>query len=223
MSAGPGPAGARGAPLALPLRAGIWRRPNLRRRAALGVALLALAVLAVHVATGGGALPSALRRAPARLAALLRPAFTTAMAGRQASPAPAAPGAELRRERTQPSAARRDSGRRSVPDRVVAPADASALFAPHSWFVAPPPPPPAAPPPPPEPAAPPLPYALVGSFAPEGAPPVFFLTRGDRVIDARVGDRLDGVYQVEAAAGDQLVLVYLPLNVRQNVPARVSR
>ena len=120
---------------------------------------------------------------------------------------------------------------RPASDRVVAATHAAALFAQHSWVVlrplprlpppAPPPPPP--PPPPPEPTAPPLPYTFVGSFAPEGDPPVFFLTRGDRVIDARVGDRLDGVYQLESAAGGQLVFVYLPLNIRQNIGVGVSR
>jgi hypothetical protein len=106
---------------------------------------------------------------------------------------------------------------------VVPPTRASALFAQHSWYVRPPPPPPAAPPPPPEPTAPPLPYAFVGSFAPQGDKPVYFLARGDRVIDAHVGDRLDGVYQLESAAGGQLEFLYLPLNIRQRLAAGVSR
>jgi hypothetical protein len=63
----------------------------------------------------------------------------------------------------------------------------------------------------------------VGSYTPEGAPPVFFLTRGDRVIDAHVGDQLDGVYQLESAAGGQLVFLYLPLNIRQNLAAGVPK
>ena len=113
-------------------------------------------------------------------------------------------------------------------DRVVEPAHAAALFAPHSWVVLKPvrlpPPPPAAPPPaPPDPTAPPFPYALVGSYAPLGEPPVFYLSHGDRMIEARVGDRLDGVYQFESAAGDQLVFVYLPLNIRQNISAGASK
>lgn len=110
-------------------------------------------------------------------------------------------------------------------DRVVEPTHAAALFAQHSWTVLrpqplPPPPPPQ---PPPEPTAPPLPYALVGSFAPAGGPPVYFLARGDRLIDARVGDRLDGVYQLESADGGQLVFVYLPLNIRQNIMTGASK
>jgi len=111
-------------------------------------------------------------------------------------------------------------------DRVVAPTHATALFAQHSWTVLPPQPrlpPPPPPPPPPDPTAPPFPYAYVGSFAPEGEPSVFFLTRGDHVVDARVGDRLDGVYQLESAASGQLVFVYLPLNIRQNIVTGVTR
>jgi hypothetical protein len=114
---------------------------------------------------------------------------------------------------------------RPATDRVVAPTHAAALFAQHSWVVLkpmklPPPPPP---PPPPEPTAPPFPYTFVGSFTPGNDPPVFFLTRGDRVIDAHVGDKLDGVYQLESAAQGQLVFVYLPLNIRQNIPAGVNK
>jgi hypothetical protein len=103
-------------------------------------------------------------------------------------------------------------------DRVVPPTHSSALFAQHSWYVLPKAPPPAPPPPPPEPTAPPFPYTYIGSFTPEGQPVVFFLSHGDRVIEARVGDRLDGVYQFESAAGGQLVFVYLPLNFRHTLP-----
>ena len=110
-------------------------------------------------------------------------------------------------------------------DRVVAPAHAPALFAQHTWTVIvpvrlPPPPPP---PPPPEPTAPPLPYTFVGSYSPAGAPPVYFLSKGEAVLDVRVGDKLDGVYQLESAEGGQLVFVYLPLNIRQNISAGASK
>ena len=99
---------------------------------------------------------------------------------------------------------------------------AAALFAAHSWYVAPPPPPPAVPPPPPPPEAPPFPYTFVGSYAPAGEQPVYFLARADRVIDAHVGDRLDGVYVFESAGVGTLVFNYLPLNIRQSVPTGVS-
>ena len=105
-------------------------------------------------------------------------------------------------------------------DRVVAPTHAAALFAQHSWYVAPPPPrppPPPVEPPPPEPTAPAFPYAFVGRYSPGRDAPIFFLSRGDRVIDAHVGDRLDGVYQFESAADGELAFVYLPLNIRQTL------
>jgi Tfp pilus assembly protein PilO len=116
---------------------------------------------------------------------------------------------------------------RTESERVVPPAHASALFAQHSWTVLPPlrvvpPPPVVEPPPPPPPAAPPLPYTFVGSFAPVGDAPVYFLAHGDRMFDAHVGDRIEGVYQFESVAGGQLVFVYLPLNIRQNLAAGVS-
>ena len=143
-----------------------------------------------------------------------------AVPGRQESPRDAANEAELARAQAHPRA----SKARPAPDRVVAPTQAAALFAPHSWYVPPPPPPPVAPPPPPQPTAPPFPYTFIGSFTPEGHAPVFFLARGnDRVIDARVGDQLDGVYQFESAAGGQLVFVYLPLNIRQTLGAGASQ
>ena len=107
--------------------------------------------------------------------------------------------------------------------RAVAPVHAAALFAQHSWFVPRPPPPPPPEPPPPEPTAPPLPYTFVGTYAPGGEAPVYFLASGDRVIDTHVGDKLDGIYQFESAAGGTLTFVYLPLNVRQTLAAGVPK
>ncbi len=99
---------------------------------------------------------------------------------------------------------------------------ASALFAGHSWYVAPPPPPPPPPAPPPEATAPPFPYTVMGAYAAEGGKTVYFLARGDRVIDAHVGDRLDGVYDFESADAGQLVFNYLPLNIRQPISTGVK-
>jgi len=107
-------------------------------------------------------------------------------------------------------------------ERTADSSHAAALFAAHSWYVAPPPPPPAAPLPPPPPQAPPFPYTFVGSYAPAGEQPVYFLAKADRVIDAHVGDRLDGIYAFESADPGNLVFNYLPLNIRQSVPTGVS-
>lgn len=95
--------------------------------------------------------------------------------------------------------------------------NASDLFAPKSWYVAPPPPPP----PPPavavEPTAPPLPYVFVGTYSDGSQPTVYFLTRGDRVYDVHVGDTLDGIYSVDSVQNGALVFTYKPLNARQTL------
>lgn len=106
---------------------------------------------------------------------------------------------------------------RRVTDGKAAPA----LFHPQSWYVAPPPPPPAAyvaPAPPPAPTAPPLPFNVMGSYARPGDVAVYFLTRGDRVFDVRVGDTIDHMYSVDGAANGQLQLTYLPLKIQQTLP-----
>ncbi len=103
---------------------------------------------------------------------------------------------------------------RRVSDGKAAPA----LFHTQSWYVAPPPPPPAPyvePPPPPAPTAPPLPFTVMGSYARPGDVTVYFLTRGDRVFDVRVGDTIDHIYSVDSAANGQLMLTYIPLKIQQ--------
>ena len=76
-------------------------------------------------------------------------------------------------------------------------------------------------------AAPPhgaaAPLQLPRQPCPRGDPPVFFLAHGDRTFDAHIGDRLDGVYQLESAAKGELVFVYLSLNIRQNLSAGASK
>jgi hypothetical protein len=106
--------------------------------------------------------------------------------------------------------------------RVVDQTSAGALFAAHSWYVAPPPPPPApvvdtAPAPPPKPTAPPLPYQYIGSYTPDGQAPVFFLSKGDRVFDVHVGDTLEGTYSVDSFDKSQIQLTYKPLNIQQQL------
>jgi hypothetical protein len=75
-----------------------------------------------------------------------------------------------------------------------------------------------APPPPPPPTAPPFPYTFVGAYTSQGDGTVYFLAQGDRVVDAHVGDRLDGVYEFESATAAQLTFNYVPLNIRQLLP-----
>ncbi len=103
--------------------------------------------------------------------------------------------------------------------RVADASKSDALFGAHSWYVPPPPAyvPPPPPPPPPPPTAPPLPFVFLGSYTPSGDVTVYFLTRGDRVYDVKVGDTVDGIYQIESAKGGQLTFNYKPLNQRQTL------
>jgi hypothetical protein len=197
-------ASASGVRLALPLWSG-RRRPLLRRRVALALALLGVAVPAALVTS--------------RTLRQRRAASAAVAAAPKEAPRPTPIAAEPVRP---PAPSRATPHTPAPPERVVASPHASALFAKHSWYVAPPPRPAPPPPPPPEPTAPALPFTFLGSYAPQGDAPVFFLSKSDRVIDAHVGDRIDGVYELESAAGGRLVFVYLPLNIRQNLAARVS-
>jgi hypothetical protein len=106
--------------------------------------------------------------------------------------------------------------------RVADEAHSGALFATHTWYVAPPPPPP--PPPvsaaslaPPVPTAPPLPFQYIGSYKTDGGAQVFFLTHDDRVYDAKVGDTLESTYHIDGFNGSQLLLTYKPLNIQQQL------
>jgi hypothetical protein len=107
---------------------------------------------------------------------------------------------------------------RATPHRVADASLAPALFAPHSWHVEPPPAPLPPPPPPPAPTAPPLPYSYVGQYTPQGDATVYFLANADRVIDAHLGDQIDGIYTFESADANQLIFNYMPLNIRQSLP-----
>jgi hypothetical protein len=96
--------------------------------------------------------------------------------------------------------------------------NASALFATHSWYVPPPPPPPPPPPgPPPPPTAPPLPFTLIGSYAAQGDQETYFLSRGDRIYDVKVGDVIDPDYSLQSASGGTLTFLYKPLDARQTL------
>jgi hypothetical protein len=118
----------------------------------------------------------------------------------------------------------------ALANRVVGSDSAAALFAAHSWYTPPPPPPPAPVPTLTEqqaaalrtPTAPPMPFAYMGTYTPDGAAPVFFLTQGDRVYNVRIGDLLDNKYSVDAFANGQLVMTYKPLNIQQQLSVGVT-
>jgi hypothetical protein len=180
------------------------------------LALLAgTAVLAAALAAGGWYLLAQPHAAPpgaARLAAIAAARTAAVVAARArgirlTAAAAAAPGA-------QPST------------RVADATLAGELFATHSWYVPPPPPPPAPPvkaEPPPPPMAPPLPFAFLGSYTPGGDVTVFFLTRGDRVYDVKVGDLIDDTYELAGAADGQLTFNYKPLNQQQTLATGAAR
>jgi hypothetical protein len=103
-----------------------------------------------------------------------------------------------------------------VPVREANEHRAGNLFAAHSWYTPPPPPPPRAPPPPPEPTAPALPFTYLGSLQ-QGDTTVYFLVRGDRAYDVKIGDVLDNTYSVDGISNGQLMFTYLPLKTRQTL------
>jgi hypothetical protein len=130
------------------------------------------------------------------------------------------PAKHVAQKATSAAPRRIEASLQSLAQRVADPAAAGALFATHSWYVAPPPPPP--PPPagpvePPKPVAPPLPYQFLGTYTPDGQPPVYLLSNGDRVYDVHLGDTLDKVYSVDRINNGQLVLTYKPLNIQQQL------
>lgn len=89
-------------------------------------------------------------------------------------------------------------------------------FRAKSWFVAPPPPPPA---PPPKPTAPPLPFQYMGMYEDTGGggKPVVYLARGNDSFAISPGDKFDNNYQFEKIDQGKLVILYLPLSVKQTL------
>ncbi|HEX8990022.1 MAG TPA: hypothetical protein VF816_18830 [Rhodocyclaceae bacterium] len=101
-----------------------------------------------------------------------------------------------------------------------APADAEGdPFRSKSWYEPPPPPPPG---PPPKPTAPPLPFQYVGKFEDAGGGKlVIYLAKGSESFAVSPGDKFDGVYRFEAIERGRMVLVYLPLSIKQHLPIGV--
>jgi hypothetical protein len=105
----------------------------------------------------------------------------------------------------------------AIAHRTADATNANALFAPKSWYTPPPPPPPLAEQPAAAPTAPPLPFAFLGRYTDGNDETVYFVTRDDRVYDVKPGSAIDSLYSVESVEGGQLVFLYKPLNVRQQL------
>ena len=102
----------------------------------------------------------------------------------------------------------------ALPDRSGIGEQAGELFGARSWT-----------PPPAKPsealvaasAAPQNPYKFAAKLIQGGASTVF-LAKGERVYEAKVGDELDGGYRVESIAADRVVLLYVPLGTKEELP-----
>jgi len=93
------------------------------------------------------------------------------------------------------------------------------LFSSHSWYVPPAPPPVRARTEPVErvPTAPPLPFSYIGQYEQDGIDTLFYLVKGDRVYDVKIGDVIDNTYKIDGVANGQLMFTYLPLNASQGL------
>ena len=103
---------------------------------------------------------------------------------------------------------------RALPERAAIGEARGDMFSSQTWA------PPAvatAAAPPPAPSAPPNPYSVAGSTVHDGAASVF-LAKGERIYEAKPGLELDGGYRVESIGSDHVILVYLPLGVKQSLP-----
>lgn len=102
------------------------------------------------------------------------------------------------------------------------PSSKGELFASLSWLPPPPPPPPPAPaplaPPPAAPVTPPLPFTFVGMLERGAALPEAFLAKGDALLVVTVGDMLDNnTYRVDVLNANEVVMTYLPMNIKQTL------
>ena len=62
-----------------------------------------------------------------------------------------------------------------------------------------------------------VPFTFLGAFETQGAKQVFYLVEGDKVHAVTEGEIVNEIYQVEAVTAEEMVLVYLPLKIRQTL------
>jgi hypothetical protein len=92
------------------------------------------------------------------------------------------------------------------------------IFAARSWQPAPPPPAQSTAPVDTRPRIPSLPFVYAGQLGdPQTGKVIVYLTRGDAVYTASVGDMLDDQYRLEAISDRQITFVYLPTKEQQTL------
>ena len=57
----------------------------------------------------------------------------------------------------------------------------------------------------------------MGSYMGDNGRLIIFLTKGDRVYSVSQGEVIEGTYRVEGIVSGQLVLTYLPMNIKQTI------
>ena len=90
------------------------------------------------------------------------------------------------------------------------------MFPSKSWYV-PPPPPKVVAGPPLVPTAPPFTYKYIGKMIEEQNVSTVFLENKNRIFIVRAGDTIDNQYRVETIDPPDMMLTYLPLDIKQTV------
>ena len=146
-----------------------------------------------------------------------RPASATPDAARaKAAVAPADPGQVLRLlpRRADDLTSGGGGALWALPPATPVPAAPPRTLAPPPVVVA------AAPPPP---AAPALPFRFIGRYADSGREGVVLQGAEGDVFIAHAGETLAGNYRVESLSGNLMVLLYLPLDLRQTMDIGIAR
>jgi hypothetical protein len=92
------------------------------------------------------------------------------------------------------------------------------LFRAKRWTAPAPPPKPVEPA---APVAPPMPFAFSGSMG-EDDKKIYFLTKGQDSFQVAIGDAIDDKYRLEGIEGSKLVVIYLPMQLKQYLPMSAS-
>ncbi len=100
---------------------------------------------------------------------------------------------------------------------VTALAEGNNPFSAKSWY-SPPPPIPTASLPPAAPTAPPLPFVYAGKLQEDVGNSVFYLTHDEQFFAVKQGETFDNIYRLEGVENGKLIILYLPLKIKQFLP-----